>query len=214
VSGIIYEHVERYLSDLQPQRDPLLERLEREAEERGIPIIGPLAGRLLYAIAKLHRAKRILEAGTAIGYSTIWLARATAEWGGRITTIEGDPARAEEARRNLKEAEVAERAEVVVGEALEVLDGLEGPFDLCFLDIDKASYLPFTKQVLPKLEPGGVLLADNVLWHGDVARADAQDETTQAIREFNLWVMTHPQLETVIIPLRDGLSLSIKVQSP
>ncbi len=212
MNGITAEHVERYLKETQPERDPLLQRLEREAAERDIPIIGPVAGRFLFAIAKLGRARRVLEAGAAIGYSTLWFARATEPWGGSIVTLEADPEMAELARRNLEEAGVLDRVEVRVGDALASLDELHGPFDLVFIDHEKEQYRPFLERVLPKLEPGSVILADNVLRRGRVAQAPQpeDDGMVQAMREFNAFVMSHPQLETVIVPLRDGISLSIK----
>lgn len=212
MNGITAEHVERYLKETQPERDPLLQRLEREAAERDIPIIGPVAGRFLFAIAKLARAQRVLEAGAAIGYSTLWFARATEPWGGSIVTLEADPEMAELAQRNLEEAGVLDRVEVRVGDALVSLDELHGPFDLVFIDHEKEQYRPFLERVLPKLEPGSVILADNVLRRGRVAQAPQpeDDGMVQAMREFNAFVMSHPQLETVIVPLRDGISLSIK----
>ncbi len=209
MNGITAEPVERYLKELQPERDVLLARLEHEAQARDIPIIGPVAGRLLYVIAKLRRAKHILEFGTAIGYSALWFARATEPWGGRITTIEIKPEMAAEARRHFEEAGVANRVEILVGDGLSVAKSLEGSYDLCFLDADKQQYKPIIERIWPRITPGGVILADNVLWSGRVAEEDP-DETTQAIREFNRYVMSHPELETVIVPLRDGISLSIK----
>lgn len=214
MSGITHEAVERYLGELQPEREPLFRRLERYAEEHDVPIIGPVAGRFLYVLARIRRAKRILEAGTAIGYSTLWFARATEPWGGRILTLEADPEMAERARKNLAEAGVLDRVEIRLGDALASLRELEreGPFDLVFLDHAKEQYRPFLEEVLPRLEPGGVILADNVLRQGKVAHTPGpeDDEMTRAMREFNAFIMGHPELETVIVPLRDGIAVSVK----
>lgn len=213
MNGITHEAVERYLGELQPEREPLFRELERYAEAHDVPIIGPVAGRFLYVLARIRRAKNILEAGTAIGYSALWLARATEPWDGRITTLEADPEMAERARRNLQAAGVLDRVEIRVGDALSALDGLAGPFDFVFIDHAKEQYKPFLERVLPRVEPGGVIVADNVLRRGKVAHPShpEDDEPTRAMREFNAFVMGHPRLETVIVPLRDGLSVSVKL---
>ncbi len=209
MTGITSRHVERYLQTLLPERDSLMQRLEAYAEEHDVPIIGPLAGSFLYSVAKLIQAKNILEAGTAIGYSAIWLARAIAEWGGKITTLEIDLKTAEIARKNLRDAGLQDRVEVAVGDSLSLIKNLHGPYDLCFIDIDKNQYKTFLEAVLPKIRKGGVILVDNVLWSGKVAAAN-RNETTEHIHQFNQFVMSHPQLESVIVPLRDGISISIK----
>jgi len=209
MNGITHEAVEQYLKGLQPRRDALLQRMEREAEKRDIPIIGPYAGRFLYTIAKLARARSILEFGTAIGYSAIWFGRASASWNGRVTTIEIDPKIAEEARSNIKEAGLSNHIEVRLGDAVEVVKTLAGPYDLVFIDGDKHQYIQLAELSLPKVPSGGLLMADNVLWSGRVVEK-RPDETTKAILAFNEFITAHPQLETVIVPLRDGISLSIK----
>jgi predicted O-methyltransferase YrrM len=207
--GIMSERVENYLHQILPESDALMQRLEAYADEHDVPIIGPLAGSFLFAIAKLIQAKNVLEGGTAIGYSAIWLARAIAEWNGKITTLEINPKTAEIARKNLKDAGVQNRVEVVVGESLDLFKKLDGPFDLCFIDIDKHQYRTFLDAVLPKMRMGGVILVDNVLWSGKVAE-EKRDETTEHVRKFNDYVMKHPQLQSVIVPLRDGILVSIK----
>lgn len=213
MNGITHEAVERYLLELQSEREPLFRELERYAEEHDVPIIGPVAGRFLHVLARIRRAKNVLEAGTAIGYSTLWFARATEPWGGRILTLEADPTVAERARMNLEKAGVLDRVEIRVGDALTSLDGLAGPFDLVFIDHAKEQYKPFLERVLPRVEPGGVIVADNVLRRGRVAQPPhpEDDELTRAMREFNAFIMGHPELETVIVPLRDGLSVSVKL---
>jgi len=198
-----------YLDDLLPERDALLMRLERDAEAGDVPIIGPHGGQLLHTIAKLARPQRMLEVGTAIGYSAIWLARATAHWGAAITSIELDALTAENARRNLKSAGVLDRVDVRVGDALEVVRALEGPFDFVFLDADKRQYQALVELVLPLMPPGAALVVDNLLWGGRVLD-DNPDETTEAIQAFNRYLGAHPELETLFLPLRDGIALSLR----
>src|SRR6266540_552712 len=116
--GITYDHIDDYLYRLAPPRDRLMEKLEESAESRGIPIIGPLVGRFLYNLAKSSQSKEVLEIGTAIGYSGIWLARAVSPRNGSVTTIEMDPARADEAEKNIAEARLQGLIRVVRGDAL------------------------------------------------------------------------------------------------
>lgn len=208
--GITHSQVEKYLVEMAPERDPLMREMEAYARERGIPIIGPVAGKFLYAIAKIHRSKRILEAGTAIGYTAIWFARATRDWGGEVVTLEVDPEMADLARQNLKKEGVDDRVDVVVGDALDSLNEMGGPFDLCFLDHRKGQYQPFLTAALPKIPSGGVILADNVLRGGRVAQENAGDAMVQAMRSFNDFMAQVPELESVIVPLRDGIALAIK----
>jgi caffeoyl-CoA O-methyltransferase len=206
MNGITYPDIEKYLYELLPPRDPLLVRLEQEAQERDIPIVGPLVGRLLALLVRLTRAKKVLEIGTAIGYSTIWLARACP---GRVVTIEYNEQIAQEARRNISEAGLGRRVRVLVGDGMDLVPTLRTKFDFLFLDAEKHQYRALLDLALPKLTRGALIVTDNVLWSGRVAQSDP-DETTQAIREFNEYVRNHPALETVIVPVRDGLALSRK----
>jgi caffeoyl-CoA O-methyltransferase len=212
MNGITHEDIEKYLYDLLPARDALLRRLEEEAHERDVPIVGPYAGRFLYLLARLTRAKRILEIGTAIGYSTIWLARACHKYHGKVITIEFNEDTAKEARRNIAEAGLSRRVQVLVGDGIDLLPQLRGQFDFLFLDAEKHQYKTLVDLALPKLKKGALIATDNVLWSGRVARNDS-DATTQAIRAFNEYLKNHPALETVVVPLRDGIALSQKLES-
>jgi caffeoyl-CoA O-methyltransferase len=137
MNGITYPDIEKYLYELLPPRDPLLVRLEQEAQERDIPIVGPLVGRLLALLVRLTRAKKVLEIGTAIGYSTIWLARACP---GRVVTIEYNEQTAQEARRNISEAGLGRRVRVLVGDGMDLVPTLRTKFDFLFLDAEKHQY--------------------------------------------------------------------------
>jgi predicted O-methyltransferase YrrM len=188
-------------------RDPFLDRLEREAEREGIPIVGPEEGTLLGILAGVSGAREILELGTAIGYSATWLARGSPL--ARVTSVEHEPSMARRAEGNIREAGLAGRVQVVVGEALEVSKGLAGPYDMIFNDIDKEDYPLILPRLKALLAPGGLLVTDNVLWGGRVA-GRVKDAATQAIRVYNRALVGDGDMMTVILPLRDGVSLSLK----
>ncbi len=197
-----------YIEGLLPQRDPVLARMEAVAKERSIPIVGPVIGRLLYQFARSMGAKRIFEMGSAIGYSTIWLARALPP-DGRIVYTDGNPHNADEATENLRQAGVLDRVDIKVGDALEILDGTSGTFDLIFNDVDKPWYPKVFDLAVPRVRPGGLFITDNAIWMSQVA-GDDQSESTVAIRTFNTLCYESPELFTTIIPLRDGLTVCLK----
>ena len=207
--GITYEHIDDYLYRLAPRRDTLLEKMEDSAESRAVPIIGPLVGRFLYNLARASRSKNVLEIGTAIGYSGIWLGRAVTPLKGTVTTIEKDPARADEAEKNISEAGLKRVIKVVRGDALEILPTLKDKYDLVFLDSDKEIYPAAFKECAKLLRGGGLFIADNALWGGDVAKGGTSAATKAMIR-FNKEVSSHPGMSTVIVPLRDGVLVSLK----
>ncbi len=207
--GITYDHIDDYLYRLAAPRDRLLEKMEEAADSRGVPIIGPLVGRFLYNLAKSSQSKRVLEIGTAIGYSGIWLGRAVASRKGTVTTIEMDPARADEAEKNIAKARLQRAVKVVRGDAMKVLPSLKDEFDLVFLDSDKEIYPAAFKQCTRLLKKGGLFVADNALWGGDVAKGGTS-AATRAMIKFNKDVSGFPGMSTVILPLRDGVLVSLK----
>jgi len=158
----IVEEPEAYFSRFVRDDDPLLRELELEAETERIPIVGPVVGELLYILARAMGARAVLELGTATGYSAIFLARACAPSAGSLTTLEHDPALAARARRNLERAGVEQQATVICGDALAQLPRMEGPFDLLFMDIEKADYVRALPECRRLLRQGGLLVADNV----------------------------------------------------
>ena len=183
--------------------------MEEEADTGAVPIIGPLVGRFLYNLARSARAKNVLEIGTAIGYSGIWLARAVAPLKGSVTTIDKDPERVKTANHNISEAKLGKTIKVLEGDALEVLPKLREEYDFVFLDTDKSIYLDAFKMSIKKLRQGGLFVADNTLWGGDVAKG-GKSETTQIMIKFNKEVSSYPRLSTVIVPLRDGVTVGLK----
>jgi caffeoyl-CoA O-methyltransferase len=209
-SGYIQDDVEQYLYELLPGRDAVVSEMERYAEEHRVPIIGPAVARLLALFAEVSGAKHIFEMGSAIGYSTIWLARAAGPKG-KVHYTDGDPANAQRAREYFRRAGVAKRIDVQVGDALEVLKKTFGKFDLIFNDINKHQYPDALRAALPKLRRGGLFITDNTLWSGKAARpASADDAATLGVQEFNRLVYASKELYPVLIPLRDGVTVCRK----
>ena len=208
--------VDEYIERLFVPRDGALEQGLKDAEQAGLPAIGvsPSEGKLLYLIAKMAGAKRVLEIGTLGGYSTTWLARALPS-GGRVVTLELEQRHADVARRNVDRAGVGERVEIRVGPAADTLREMiergEAPFDLIFIDADKKRYVEYLNLSMRLAHPGTVILADNVIRR--VISPAPGDEDSRGIREFNEAIAAHPRLESLILPIirenLDGLSISI-----
>ena len=212
---IVPDAVERYLATLNHIPDPILLEMAEEGVRRDLPLIDAEVGALLRVQARAIGARRILEIGTAIGYSGIWLARGLPP-DGMLITIELDPERAGEARRNFERAGVADRATVVVGDALRMLHKVSGPFDLIFQDGNKQLYVPLLDTLIELLRPGGVLITDNVLWDGEVIpnflpKRERALEDTNAIAAYNQALASEKRLLTSWLPLRDGVTISVKV---
>jgi predicted O-methyltransferase YrrM len=211
---IVPDAIERYLSSLNRAGDDVLADIARGNESRGLPLVDAEVGALLRVLATAANATRILEIGTAIGYSGIWLAGALPH-GGMLITIEMNEDRAREARDNFARAGLEDRVSVIVGDAQLKIAKVSGPFDLVFQDGAKQLYTPLLDRLVALLRPRGLLVTDNVLWDGEVApgfvdapKRDAAD--TQAIAEYNARVAAHPALLSSIVPLRDGLSIAVK----
>lgn len=212
------QHVENYLYAMLPPREPVLLEMERQAKERDIPIVGPAVARLFYQYAKLINAKTVFEMGSAIGYSTIWWAKAVGE-GGKVHYTDGSRKNADEARRYFQQAGVADRIEVHIGDALELLSERKEHFDVLFCDVDKHDYPRVFNMAAPRVRKGGLFLADNTLWSGRVAYAAGNpdlpkpetDRHTEGVVEFNRLLYSSPDWYTTIIPLRDGVSVAMKL---
>lgn len=200
-----------YLDQLLPERDAIARDLEADAARNDVPIIDPESARFLQITAMAIKARRILEVGTATGYSGLHLARGIAP-DGELVTIDVDPKRQQIARDHFAQAGLVERVTFKRGPALEVIPTLTGPFDLVFLDAIKTEYRGYLDLALPLLREGGLVIADNVLQGGRVA-GDDHNETLDAVRDFNSYAMAHPQLLTLILPMGDGLLYAIKTAS-
>ncbi len=208
MGGITVPEVEDYFYALLPPRDDVLAEMEVEAGKNNVAIVGPAVARVLYQLAIIGGAKKIFEMGSAIGYSTIWWARAAGE-GGRVIYTDGDPKRAEKARRYFDRAGVSERITVRVGDALEILSEEKSQYDIIFNDVDKVDYPRVFRLALPQVKSGGLFISDNVLWSGRVARPNP-DAQTKAILEFNKLICESKDLFTTILPIRDGLAVCVK----
>ena len=208
---ITHPAVNEYLGALLPARDPILQEMEALAHERKIPIIGPVVGRILYQLVRLVKAKRVFELGSAIGYSTLWIARAAGE-GSVVYYTDSDPESARQAEQFFERAGVRGRIQILSGDALELLDQTPGTFDVIFSDVDKEQYPQVFHKALPRLRQGGLLLADNVLWSGRVTqpRPD-QDAATRGIVEFNRLIYSCSELFPTILPVRDGFAVCEKL---
>ena len=210
-SGFLEERVDEYLYGLLPKRDAVLAEIEEHAAQHDVPIIGPAVARLLSLQVMVSGAKRIFEMGSAIGYSTIWLARAAGPRA-EIFYTDGDPANARRASEYFRRAGVAKRVRVQTGNALDLLRKSSGKFDAIFCDINKDQYPAALRIGLPKLRRGGLFLADNTLWSGKVATTAAGDDVnTRGIQEFNRLVYKSKELFPVLLPLRDGFSVCRKL---
>jgi predicted O-methyltransferase YrrM len=211
LSGYVDEKVDEYLYSLLPSRDPVLAEMEAYAAQHDVPIIGPAVGRLLALQVMISGARRIFEMGSAIGYSTIWLARAAGPKA-QVFYSDGDPSNAGRAADYFRRAGVARRVRIQTGDALELLRKSRGAFDLIFCDVNKDQYPAALRLAVSKLRRGGLFLADNTLWSGKVAReAAADDSNTRSIQEFNRLVYQTKQLFPVLLPLRDGVTLCRKL---
>jgi len=200
-----------YLEALQPPRDALLAKMEARAAERRYPISDPEVATFLSITARLAQPKLVVELGTNIGYGAIVLARAAAS--AKVVTIEYRADLCEEARGFVAEAGLSDRIEVRQGMALAELEKITQPIDMAYVDCVKEEYLQYLELLVPRMPVGAVLIADNVLWKGLVARAavpDAERVRTEALRAFNLAMVQHPQLTAMVLPFGDGVGYAVK----
>ena len=209
VDAILRRNQAEYLDSLLPDRDALLEQMEKFAEEHGHPIADPEVAQLMRALVKIKEPRRVLEVGTNIGYSVIVIGR-ECDPEVVVETIEIDHNTLATARRFVSEAALPCRVVFHEGAALEVLPRLAGPFDFVFIDCVKTEYEDYLDALLPKMEAGAVIVCDNLLWKGRVA-AGEHDAATDALRAFNRRIATDEKLITSVLPLGDGTGVSIVV---
>jgi caffeoyl-CoA O-methyltransferase len=172
---------------------------------------GHYQGRLLSLLSKMLRPVNVLEIGTFTGYSALCLAEGLAE-GGKVYTIEAEEEFEERIRKNIASAGKSDAIELIIGQALNVIPQLSVTFDMVFIDADKLNYLRYYKEVIDKVRVGGVILTDNVLWSGKVLDETKNDATTQSLREFNDYLARDNRTEKVLLPVRDGLFLTLKIR--
>ena len=205
---IVDEQVERYAEEHTTPLGELFERLAEETRAKtSAPqmMVGRIEGQLLATLVRLSGARRILELGTFTGYSSISMASALPA-DGRIITCDVDPEATAIARRYMDESGHGDKIEIRLGPALETIETLEGLFDLVFIDADKPNYRAYYEAALPLLAEDGLIIADNVLWSGRVVEEDG-DESTRAIKEFNEHVRADSRVVSVMLTVRDGMTL-------
>jgi caffeoyl-CoA O-methyltransferase len=205
----VTDELQAYLDELLPPREPVLARMEEEAHRESIPIVDAHEGAFLSLLVKIAGARRVLELGTATGYSGIWLLRGTGN--GTLTTFEVDHKRAERARANFSEAGLGQRALVLEEDAVGGLQKLDSRFDACFIDLlNSFPSEDLTRRVaelcLERLDAGALLMADNALRQGEVIKPKSQQARNVAF--YNDWVAKHPRLDSIVVPIRDGLSVA------
>jgi predicted O-methyltransferase YrrM len=216
--------VDQYLTDLLVKPDAALDAALQSSADAGLPAISVSAcqGKLLHVLARLQSARNILEIGTLGGYSTIWLARALPE-GGKLITLEIDPKHAEVARANIARAGVADRVEVRLGKALDLLPKIATerliPFDLIFIDADKPSNPDYFAWALKLSRPGSLIVVDNVIRDGKVIDAGSSDPSIQGVRRLNELIAAEPRVSATVIQTvgskgYDGLAIAVVVEEP
>ena len=209
VVDIVNPGIEEYLRRVAPPGEGVLREMERLAFRRRFPIVGPLVGRLLNVLARSIGAREVFECGSGFGYSAFWFALALPP-DGRVLLTEGSAENCASALGFLSRAGLMDKASIEKGDALEILASQPGPFDIIFCDIDKRDYPRVYPLMKPRLRAGGLFLCDNMLWSGRVADVQCQDEDTAGVRELTRLLYDDPDLATTIMPLRDGVSISLK----
>ncbi|MFQ5761796.1 MAG: O-methyltransferase [Candidatus Bathyarchaeia archaeon] len=206
---IVNPNIERYLTDAARTSDKTLAEMEQFAASNMFPIVGPLVGRLLQQLTVAVDAKRILELGSGFGYSAYWFTKGLPPHGSIICT-DTSKEHAKMAEDFFRKAGLKDKLKFLVGDALEILDKTPGTFDIIFNDVEKHQYPEVFRKAAPRLRPGGLFIADNVLWGGDIL-SKTPSATAQRILEFNRLLFDSNQFLTTILPLRDGVSISLRV---
>ncbi len=211
MSEIDYQSVQDYLVSLVPPREPELQKMEDYAEKNDFPIIGPVCGYYCYQLARMINAKSVFELGSGYGYSTAWFAKAVKENGGGVVhhTV-WDEDLSERAANHLSTLGREDVVEFHVAEAVQTLQQAEGPFDIIFNDIDKEGYPDSLPVIKEKLRHGGVLIVDNMLWHGQMLDPNDHEKSTEAIRRFTRDITTDLDWIVSLIPARDGMVVAYK----
>ncbi len=210
---LVAPQLSQYLQTLIPTRPPEMQAMEAYARDARFPIVGPVAGHLCYQLARMIGARRIFEMGSGFGYSTAWFARAVKEnGGGTVFHVVWDDALSRRAKVHLSALGFEGIVEYRVGEAVAELRRTEGLFDLIFNDIDKEGYPASLPVIAEKLRPGGLLVVDNMLWHGRIFAARDRSPQTHGVRELTRLIASDPRWISSIIPVRDGLLVAWRAQ--
>jgi predicted O-methyltransferase YrrM len=215
MSQINHDYINSYLTGLIPQHEGVLKELEAYAKEHNTPIVTPDVAGLLKVMIKSVQVKNILEVGTAIGYSAILMGLSAGQ-NFSITTIERDEENAAIAVQNIKNAGMEQNIRVLTGDASEVLENVEGTFDMIFVDAAKGQYMDFFQKSIGKLKIGGIFVCDNVLFRGMVAERTLlirrKITIVKRLKKFLQYISDNESLQTTIIPMGDGVSISYKLK--
>jgi len=201
--------INEYIKDMLPGNDLVLKEMEDYAARNDFPIIGPMVGPFLRQLAFISRAKRIFEMGSGFGYSAYWFAGGMSPEG-KIICTDGSRENKALATKYLKRGGYDSMVDFHVGNALEIIERFEGPFDIILNDIDKADYPRAFDLAISRLKKGGIFITDNVLWSGRIL-GDKPDPATRGILEFNRKLFDGDGIISSIIPIRDGLGLAVKL---
>jgi predicted O-methyltransferase YrrM len=208
---ILNSDLNNYLDELLPERPAVMLEMEKLAKDRNFPIIEPQVGRILYQYTKIIGARRVFEMGSGFGYSAYWFALALPE-DGKVICTEAAGNNIDLAEDFLKAAGLLHKVEFKKGDAIKILAQTNGTFDIILNDVDKDDYPRALETALPRLRVGGLLITDNALWHGRVVNNPQPDVYTKGVLEFNQLAMAAEKLWTTILPVRDGLAVSLKVE--
>ena len=209
---LIPDYLMGYLDGLVPPRPPEMQAMEAHAQKIDFPIIGPTSGYLCYQVARMIGAKRIFELGSGYGYSTAWFAKAVSEnRGGEVFHVVWDEDLSKQARQHLAALGYADIIRYHVGEAVQTLRETPGPFDLIFNDINKDGYAAALPVIAEKLRPGGVLIVDNMLWHGQIFDRGNKTPETTSIRKLTEMLIHSPEWIVSLVPVRDGVMVAFRV---
>ena len=206
---IVHPDIESYLSQLLSSQDDILVEMERLAEKKRFPIVGPQVGRLLAQMASLAGARKIYEFGSGFGYSAYWFVKGM-NGRGQVVFTDDEHDNARLALEFFKRGGITSCLQVEVGDALEIIRSQHQLFDIIFIDCEKERYPQAFDAAIPRLRQGGLLIADNVLWFGSVVRRSTEPSVI-GIQKFTQLITSSPQLLTTILPLRDGVSISLKL---
>lgn len=211
MSEITYPSVQEFLTSLVPPREPEMQKMEEYADEHDFPIIGPACGYYCYQLARMMHARSVFELGSGYGYSTAWFAKAVKENGGGVvhhTVWDADLSK--RAVGHLSALGYADMIRYHVAEAVETLRQTEGPFDMIFNDIDKQGYPHALPVIKEKLRHGGILITDNILWHGQMLDPNDHEKSTEAIRRFTHDITSDLDWIVSLMPARDGMIIAYK----
>jgi predicted O-methyltransferase YrrM len=207
---IVDPKIEEWLHQQQRSQDPVLLEMEERAKNERFPIIGPLVGRFVHQMALVVGARDVFEMGSGFGYSTWWFAQAVGPQG-RVVHTEGSAERSADAKRYLERSGLQTRVTFEVGDALDSIKKYPGPFDIVFIDVDKEGYPRALELARSRVRVGGLILTDNTLWSGRILDPDAKEESTRGVIGYDREAFNSPDLFTTIIPLRDGVAMSLKL---